>query len=267
MKRALHYYRLLNLLSVDVAVGAVCSALFFAKILRTTILPYGLIALSLTVWIIYTVDHLLDARKIKGPAATARHKFHQEHFNLLARIVVLAIIADAVTIFFIRTQVLEGGVVLGIIVVLYFFVHRYIRFLKEFFIAVVYTGGVLLPSVSVVSVTSAIPFVVIIQFILTALINLLIFSWFDLEKDRQDGNTSFATVMGERKTRIVIWILLSAVFLLIPLSEAATASLLIGLMNLLLFIIFQRHQIFHRGDRFRLVGDAVFFIPILFVLW
>ena len=72
-------YRILNTLSLDVSIGAVISAMFFAEVLQVKILPYGLATLALTVWIIYTIDHLRDARAIGTKASTARHLFHQHY--------------------------------------------------------------------------------------------------------------------------------------------------------------------------------------------
>jgi 4-hydroxybenzoate polyprenyltransferase len=267
MTGLLQFYRYLNILSVDVAAGAVCSALFFARILNVTILPYGLIALGLTVWIIYTLDHLLDARKVKRPAATRRHQFHQEHFHVLVRIVVLAIMIDGVLIFFLRKQVFIGGIVLALLVGIYFFIHRYVKFLKEIFIAVLYTVGVLLPSASVTGYPwNGISYLLIVQFTLTALINLLIFSWFDHEKDLKDGNTSFVTVVGEKQSRMIIVLLFVVVPLLTPFTGLVRASLVIVMMNLMLLVIFRWHTFFAKNDRFRLLGDAVFFIPLLYLL-
>jgi hypothetical protein len=57
-----------NVLSIDVALGSVCAALFFGKYVAVGISPVTLAVLALTVWIIYTVDHLMDAKRITGPA-------------------------------------------------------------------------------------------------------------------------------------------------------------------------------------------------------
>ncbi|HZI26137.1 MAG TPA: hypothetical protein VFD46_13730, partial [Chryseolinea sp.] len=142
---ALHrFYHYINILSVDIAAGAVVSALFFAKIFDVQIKPYGLIALGLTVWIIYTIDHLRDAKNIKHSASTERHRFHQQYFHALIFCLGLAVLVDAVTIFFIRRQVLEWGLILWVAVVVYLMFQQFLRFLKEFFIATLYTSGVLL---------------------------------------------------------------------------------------------------------------------------
>src|SRR5690606_1037114 len=86
MSYALKTYRLLNSLSIDVAAGAVICALFLAEILRSRPGTPALIMLGLTVWIIYSADHLLDARRIEREAVTHRHSFYQRHFQVMVTI-------------------------------------------------------------------------------------------------------------------------------------------------------------------------------------
>lgn len=266
MRNLVKVYRLLNLLSIDVALGAVCSALFFARILQVHILSYGLIALGLSVWIIYTADHLLDALKIKLPAATARHRFHQQNFKVLLVTLFVTIIINGIIILFIRHRVLIAGLYVAATVSIYFLINRYLKFMKEIFIAIVYTIGVLLPSISITQQPPREwPWLIIISFMITALINLILFSWFDHAKDLRDGNISFVTVLGERTSRIVIVVLFLLVLVLTGIS-LSSAGLVILLMNALLLITFIYHRYFSAHDRFRLLGDFVFMIPLLYLL-
>ena len=124
MNKLIRFYRLLNILSIDVATGAVCCAAWFAVLFEVNLRPYALISLGLTVWIIYTIDHLLDARKVKEPASTDRHRFHQENFTLLFGVVVLAIVLDLFFVFFIRRIVFQSGIILSCIMVVYFLLQQ-----------------------------------------------------------------------------------------------------------------------------------------------
>lgn len=260
-------YRILNVLSVDVAFGAVCCALFFAKILQVQILSYGLISLWLTVWIIYTTDHLLDARKLQTTASTERHRFHQKHFQEVLKFLGGALLLDFMIVLFIRERVLVGGIFLGTGVIMYLIIQRYVRFLKEISIALLYTSGVLLPSIMVTPISIAtLPWIVIIQFTLVALLNLLIFSWFDHDHDLHDGTTSVPIFFGKKATSIFIWVLFFTICLLSLLSTNPLASCFILVMGLVLIIIFLRSKYFLVSDRFRFVGDGVFFIPGLYLL-
>ena len=268
MKKIRSLYSIINILSVDVALGAVCSALFFAKLLHVTILPYGLISLGLSVWIIYTADHLLDASKMSIEASTARHRFHQQHFKTLSILCSIAALGTAVMICFIRKPVFVGGVVLVAVVGVYLLAHRFVKFPKEIFIAILYTSGVLLPSASVTLITlSQWPWSLIIQFTLTAFLNLILFSWFDRVSDHRDGSMSFVTTMGEKNSVIVIWIVPGLNALLLVVSSDLVASSILILMNIILILIFIKQESLRKGEAFRLIGDAVFLLPILYLLF
>lgn len=267
MERLIRIYRFLNLLSIDVVLGAVCSALFFASIFNVSIHPQGLLSLALTVWIVYTIDHLLDARKVIGRASTDRHQFHQRHYCMLVPCVGAAMLLDALIVFFIRRPVLEGGVVLFAGVAVYLLVQQYTKILKEIFIAIMYTMGVLLPSVMVTRVPyHTWPWVLLTQFFLLALTNLLLFSWFDHELDARDKRSSFVTIVGQARTRIIISMLFMITALLTIFSHELKASCYILTADSLLLCIFICPGFFREADRFRLAGDAIFFILLAYTL-
>src|SRR5687768_5623813 len=139
---AIRFYRLLNILSIDIALGAMICSRFLALLLDVAPRPYAMASLGLTVWIIYTADHLLDARRVRGAASTERHRFHQRHFTMLSVVVAAAVVIDAVLILFIRRQVLYSGVLIMAIVGLYLLFHNRLIFLKEVFVALLYCLGV-----------------------------------------------------------------------------------------------------------------------------
>lgn len=271
MQQILRWYRYVNILSLDIAGGAVISALFFAGILHVQILPYGLMALALTVWIIYTADHLRDAKTIKTTASTERHRFHQRHFNILGVFLAVAAGVDLVIILYTRKPVLEWGIYLGVIVALYLIVQRYLKFLKETFIAVLYTLGVLLPSVSVTNQPLTVShFLLFTQFALVALMNLLIFSWYDHDDDLRDQQRSFSTSIGKTAVTKVIFVIAAVDFLiggfLIVSGFWEPAVVIVIIMCLLhLLVLFLSEQL-RVHDRYRYAADAVFFLPLVFVL-
>jgi hypothetical protein len=267
MERLIRIYRLFNLLSIDVALGAICSAVFFARIFNVTIYAQGLLSLGLTVWVVYTIDHLLDARKVTGNASTERHQFHQRHYRILAPCVIVAVLTDAVIVSFIRRPILEGGVVLIAVVGIYLLVQQYTKIFKEIFIAWMYTLGVVLPSIMVTRVPyHTWPWVLLLQFFLLALTNLLLFSWFDHEFDARDKRSSFVTIVGPERTRIIIRGLFVIMGLLAFFSHELKASLYLLAGDSLLLSIFLKPEFFRKADRFRLLGDAVFFILLFYAL-
>jgi 4-hydroxybenzoate polyprenyltransferase len=272
MMRLKSFYRLLNILSIDVALGAVCCAAWFARLFEVNLRPQAFIVLGLTVWIIYTADHILDAKRTHGIASTQRHRFHQQHFDLLMIILTLAVIADLIFVFFIRQAVFQWGLVLSVVMVVYFLVQRFLKYLKELTVAIIFSCGVLLPSVAVTH--KAIDFsmaLIITEFMLTALLNLLLFSWFDRHNDEEDNRESFVTVAGEKGSKRFV----GAVFLLnggLLLGSALYVPAMIGniavlvLMNAVLASMLLKPNYFQTDDRYRIVGDAVFLFPIINLL-
>jgi hypothetical protein len=263
-------YRLLNILSVDVAVGAVISSLFFAKIFEVHILPYGLICLGLTVWIIYTADHLIDARTLQHQASSERHRFHQRYFKLLFALLIVGVVIDSVQLFFIRRTVFIEGLALALVIIIYFIIQRSLKLFKEVIGAALYTGGVLLIPWSVkMDAPTMYQLVLIAQFAITALINLLLFSWYDKQQDEQDSHSSFATVMGESATKgslIILFIVQAALAVVQFFIGEAGPIVVLNAMNAMLLLIFANREYFGTEDRYRLLGDAIFVLPLIYVL-
>jgi hypothetical protein len=265
-------YKLISILSIDVAVGAMLSALFFGKLLEVKILPYGISALGLTVWIIYTADHLRDAKKISGTASSERHRFHQRNFRTLVVCLIIASLADGFLIFFIRKPVFIGGIVLTGFVAFYLVMQSRLFFMKETFVALLYTLGVLLPSWAVTSVKpDAAGYALMIEFFLVAELNLMIFSLFDYEKDLQDGLSSFATRFGTRLTihRISIeFVLLFGIIVWQFFNGTLSQyNFILLLSSTLLLVIFCFRNFFGKHGLYRFLGDAVFYLPGLIMLY
>src|SRR5688572_15677356 len=109
MKAVKSLYQYVNILSLDVVAGAVICSLFFARIFNLMVSQYGLAALALTVWIIYTIDHLRDAKTIRKVASTDRHRFHQKYFGHILITLCLVAAVDFVIILFVPQKVLLLG--------------------------------------------------------------------------------------------------------------------------------------------------------------
>jgi hypothetical protein len=183
----------------------------------------------------------------------------------------VALLLDVVTIFFIRKQILEWGLILFSIVILYLIGQRSLRFAKEVFIACLYSCGVLLPSLALTEIQMDFShYLIIIQFGIIAWINLLMFSWFDYEFDQQDNQNSFVTIFGKRITRMVLIGLVTLNFCLaIILASVYGITLLVFillLMNMTLLMVFLFRNRLAKNDLYRLLGDAVFLLPLLFLL-
>ncbi|MBS1977040.1 MAG: hypothetical protein JST46_06695 [Bacteroidetes bacterium] len=262
------WIRIFNLISLDVAIGSVASAIMFARLLGVTVLPYGYAALGLTVWIIYTADHLLDAYSIGGKAISTRHAFHQRHFALLLFLMLMSSCAVLLLITMIRRPVLESGLWLSAVVVLYLIIQRKLTPLKEFAVGIIYSAGVLLPSLSQASAALGPGLIwVIAIFTCTTFLNLILFSWFGMNEDKLQRQFSIALSLGFRRTRtllIAIFVVQLILILgaLISGADRISVGILLG-MNAVLFLIFAFPGWFSTEERYRLAGDGVFLIPLI----
>jgi hypothetical protein len=265
----MRYYKYVNILSIDIAVGAMVCAWFFAQLFEATIRPYAIAALGLTVWIIYTTDHLMDAKIILGRARTDRHYFHQKYFSWLLIGLIVALVLDIIQLFYIRKALLENGVLLLVTVAVYFVIIRYVKIVKEVFITALYTAGVILPSLSAPSThVSAEVWLGVFYFGTTALLNIIMFTWFDAPLDIEHGQSSFTTTVGLGTSKKIIDAL---VMLQLAFGVALTAwlplkaALVLLAMNSVLSLIWWRRNHMKNNNLFRLWGDAVFLMPAIFV--
>ncbi|MBX2914108.1 MAG: hypothetical protein KF856_02430 [Cyclobacteriaceae bacterium] len=260
----LRVYRFLNLLSLDVAFGAALTTLFFSKLLQAPVRYYGVVALGLTVWIIYTIDRLMDVRQLKQAAISERHKFHQNNYKVLSVAVGLAIVVVCILAVFIRPSVLIGGLVLAPLIAVYLLLQKKLP-IKELAVAVMYTVGVLLPAWpgrwNLLLQEAA----MITQLFFIALTNLLLFAWFETAVDQAMGQHSLATRLGKQVVARWIFVLVSCglVFSLPYAVFVSPAGWIIFTMWLGLAFIYKFHNYFGRAERYRLWGDAIFYLPAI----
>lgn len=254
------------------ACGAMVCAAFFSKILDVQLRPSGLASLGLTVWIIYTADHLLDVRKLKQVASSQRHRFHQDNFRSLFIALIIAGCTNLLLVLFVRKQILIWGIGLSFFVLLYLFVQQKLVVFKELVISLLYSAGVLLPAMSLTALTfSLVEGILIASFILTAFINLILFSWYGWNDDVTDNHSSLVTTLGRSRVKKILIILFlgQAIFLgcLFLISPYQSETLIFVAMNLILMILFLSPKKFSVDDNYRLIGDIVFLIPLPYILF
>jgi hypothetical protein len=263
-------YRYLNLLSIDVAAGAAVGAAFFANIFHVDLLPQAYVVLGLTVWIIYTADHLLDAFRLDKPASTARHLLHQRNFRALCWATGIVVVIDVALALFVRVQLLIPGLIVSVACAAYLVMSRWLRFLKEVAGAVLYSSGVLLPSLSLSQPLEFDLKLVVAQFVLIVFVNMLLFARMSYTSDVRDDQHSLFTTIGLRQGDwlIAISFLCLVVLMAWPATGVFPATrIVMAAMALTLFLIYVFPAYFRSHERYRLVGDSVFLFPgILLIL-
>lgn len=264
-------YRFFNVLSIDVAVGAVVCAAFFVHIFQIQLSPYCLASLGVSVWIIYSTDHLMDVRKLNSIASTTRHQFHQRYFWMVGTSVVAAAAIDLMLILQMERPVLAWGAVLLFFVLLYLLLNRRLGPWKECFGAILYSLGILLPGLSLHTTPISVSLILLMgAFVLTALLNLILFSWFDYDLDVIDKSMSVVIFQGKQRSRILLGILFIFQGMLLTLilfgSQYQIEVLILMAMNIVLWMLFQFRNWFSKEEQYRLIGDMIFLFPFPYLI-
>jgi len=269
------WYRYVNALSLDVVLGAIISSLFIANLLEVN-LPYTILTtLGLAIWTIYTIDHLWDAYQSKNLNLAFRHQLHKNNFTVFSVLVVSSIVIGGIIIWYIPTATRVWGLGLTIGVMVYFTLIQFLKkqnYYKEILVALVYTGGVLIGPFSLYKGALNIPHIlVIIQFLALAFSNLLVFAYFETETDHYQNVGSLARSIGKPRTQslivgLLIMVMLTAVVCIVIYSRQGlirNSQWIMLLMTVFLIATIKWPGFFKKDDRYRYLGDGIFFLPVL----
>jgi hypothetical protein len=138
-----------NLLSLDAPLVAVLWQGFLAHEYSLALRPAARLALGLTVWAIYLVDRLLDARRPASLDEPVRHRFYRRNWKPMAALFTLVLAFDAAIAFFgLRPAILRDGFIASGGVLAYLaIVHTRgpsLRIPKELAAAILFTAGTFL---------------------------------------------------------------------------------------------------------------------------
>lgn len=241
--RFVSLYRIFNFLSFDVALGACAGMYFFANMFRLKLAFPSYLLMAVSVWVIYTFDHLLDAHFIKSHHISPRHYFHQRNFKILLSFLIIAAVFALILAVFIlpSTWILVSGVILASLILFNMMViqhfKRQLAAWKEISIAVFYVLGIsLLPVLeSEYSHIDLRWLYFSAGYILLAWFNLVLLSSLDQESDKQTGQESIVSKLGHEKVRgLLQWLgiigicyFLSLLFLLPSYYHVYTTLLLL----------------------------------------
>ncbi|MHB8261401.1 MAG: UbiA family prenyltransferase [Bacteroidia bacterium] len=277
-------YTLFQALSLDVVAGTVICSAAIGRYYQIEMPIQALVCLAIAVWLIYTIDHLLDAEKIIGKPASFRHQVHKLYKKQLVVVAVLVGLMGAVVAFYLPLIILINGLFGVLFTLVYFLLLKKKWFWqKEICVAIGFTWGIVLAPLCLhQGYLSWVQVLIIPQVLMLAFANLLIFSWFEIVNDQQDGHPSMAIHLGIKRSEgliqfiILCGIVVCILTMLSPLlwrgagGEAQATLLMQGillLMFVLLLFIFKRANYFRQNDLYRVIGDGIFCIPVLFMLY
>lgn len=233
------------------------------------------IVLALAVFIVYTVDRLLDINKPEQPT-TPRHRFHRQYAPLLWRVVAGTALLAGVLVFFLPAPVVKFGIVLaGICAIYVLAVYRLptgnaLLRLKEPMIALLYSVGiwgsvwVQRPTVSGIEIAE------FLMFLGIASQNLILFDVMEHREGTARPESSVVTAWGKQHADTVLrWLTFGIVgtgFALCFVTDdrfAERSAIILALMSLAHYVIQRYPAYFGQNERYRWLGDAIFWMPAL----
>jgi hypothetical protein len=266
-------------LSLDVVLGSIAVGLFAVTLLEVEPVPEWWFILPMAVWVVYTLDHLVDGFRLKNKSTIYRHQFHYKYRHVLGSIVLVnGLIALYLSFRFLETRIIIWGSLLSAFIILYllavylFDKYQLNQFLKEFFIAFVYITGIFLaPLIWNPDLPDTPELIAILFLFVIAWFESIIISYYDFELDIQNDFKSFTVAFGKINTRkiLITGLLLLMVMLIISilLTPNPAVRLAYGLelfMAVIILLLILYPEKFRPFNRYRWVGESVFYLPALF---
>ena len=185
-------YRYFHFFSLDIVLGAAASGYLASYVLDVEMGFAWWLALCLTVWILYLLDHWLDAKRFGEMSPRRLHKFIGHNSQFVLYIMLIAFVCDILVIFlFLQRELLLPGLVLGgFVMIIYLFRHivkpgGFLRIPLEIFTMVFYVAGIWYGPLFINPTQSSIQvYAILLQFGLMILMNIGILSYYDYPVDQ-----------------------------------------------------------------------------------
>jgi hypothetical protein len=274
-------YRYLHFLSIDIVLGTLASSCFAAKLFGSNPGTIWWITLALTVWLLYTADHMLDAWKNRKKIERELHYFMMKNRKTMVWSMGVVTVVNVLLIFNLFDQELMKYALLLAGLVLLFYAMRHVfrknRILKvpgEFFVMILYMAGTWLgPAVALEGDFEAGHGMIALIFLGILLMNLGVISIYDIKLDSRMGIASMANLLGIKRTKnlllgtaIAIYLLSLLQFLVFDMDRYSQYALILTGMTTILLLVLYYPSRFRKKDYFRLAADAVLYMGFLALL-
>jgi len=199
--------RLVRALSLDIVAGGVAGAAFAAHLTGARLPAAFWQVLPAAIWVVYTLDHLLDARRVGPDAANDRHVLHARHAMPLALAVAVVGGLAAGRALALPRPLITGGVALAALVALHLGAvrRRFPAWLpREVSVAAIYIAGIWVGPLVLAERADPPVAQALALHGAVALGYLFAYAWFEAAMDHADGSPSVALAWGRpRLTRVI----------------------------------------------------------------
>lgn len=273
-----HPYRYFHFLSLDIVLGALASSFLAARLFEANPGWAWWLALAMTVWVLYTGDHLLDAWKHRKSSQREMHNFIFRKKGMLIYILGLVSIADLLVVFnFLDPAMLKAALLMMGAVFLFYAMRHIFRSNKflfipgELIVLLIYlTGTWMGPYISRTLPMSSGNILILLMMTGVLLLNMGVISLYDVKIDSRLGISTLAGSLGKKSTRKLMISTAIMVFLLALLqfmvysTERSTqfALILVAMAGILLWVLLSP-SLFRKNEAYRLAADAVLYMGFL----
>jgi hypothetical protein len=274
-------YRTLHFLSLDIVLGALATSFFASQLFASDPGWIWYITLALTVWLLYTGDHMLDALKNRKKIERELHYFIMKNRKSLVWSMGLVAVVNMLLIFNLLDQELMKYALFLAGLVLLFYAMRHVfrknRLLSipgEVFVLLLYLAGTWMgPAVAKEGGFEAGQGMIALIFIGVLLMNLGVISLYDMKLDSRMGITSLANLLGMKRTKnlllgtaISIYLISLLQFMVSEMDRYSQYALILSGMTTILLLVIYYPSRFRKNDYFRLTADAVLYMGFLSLL-
>lgn len=272
------FYRRFHYLSFDIVAGALASSCFAAGLFGAAPDWPWWISLGLTVWILYTGDHLLDAWKSRKKPQRDMHRFIFANRRNLLWFLGVATVSDLLVVLNLLDQkYLKYALVLAGLVLLYYSMRHLFRKNRvffvpgEYFVLLLYMAGTWLgPFVDRSFPLQPADALIALMFAGVLFMNLGVISLYDMHIDSRLGMASLARSLGQKATRnlvlgtgISIYLLTVLQFMVFGMDRYFRFPLILSAMATLLLMVLLMPSYFRRNEYYRWTADGILFLGFL----
>jgi hypothetical protein len=274
-------YRYFHYLSLDIVLGAMASSCFAARLFAVNPGWAWWITLALTVWLLYTGDHMLDAWRNRKKIERELHFFMIKNRRTMIWSMGVFTVIDMLLIFNLLDQdLMKYALILAGLVLLFYAMRHIFRKNRvlfvpgEFFVLFIYMAGTWLgPASAVKNGFVGGQGMVALIFAGVLLMNLGVISLYDIKLDNRLGIGSLANALGSKRTRrllvgtsITIYLVSLLQFLVFEMDRYFKYDLILAGMATILLLVLLYPSRFRKNDYYRLAADAVLYMGFLSLL-
>ena len=274
----MHPYRFFHFMSLDIVLGALATSVLAARLFSANPGFAWWVCLGMTVWVLYTGDHLLDAWKHRKSSQREMHRYIFEKKGILIYVLGLVSVADMILVFnMLDKNMLKAALVLVGAVFLFYAMRHVFRSNRllfipgEVFVLLIYLSGTWMgPYIARTVTPGPAHILVLVMMACVLLLNLGIISLYDVKIDKRLGISTLAGTLGRKHTRnlmiataVVVFLMALLQFMVYgPVRSTQFALILAGMTGLLLWVLLSPSR-FRDKEAYRLATDAILYMAFL----